>query len=578
MGPSLAVLPAVVMIAAIASASQAAPERPEQFRAWGTSAQAHPYLAPPEPGELVARGIQATTAEQAAGLVLLTAPPTAVVEPGDPLTSSERCTGLAARDCPGQYGPVTFTVVALRDAAVSVEVSDLAGPGGAEIPRNCLDLRRVRYVGVGAGDQRRIVPLLLESFDDTPLLRGQTQQFWITYCLPEGSAPGEYGGSVRVSLNGTQAAEVPLRIRVNPFVLDEPGCNLYIYHSTPSGPDADERLRQELIDQRCHGMTMGMLDPPVTRDGDLTAERLRILLDTYKAAGFPDSHFHMGLWNRITSEWLNEPDRSIGMWGAWFRYYPFSAELDERYVRTVRTIRDEARARRLELILAVADETGSHAWTIPATMHYLDLIKAQVPDVTRELTVGGGWAMGEPEHEHWRGRLDIWSTNRWLADKLQIVRAAEPDVRIQVYNMGGPGSAPGGLQSSRDLYGFFAWRAGVGGVAQWVYNHSSTPDHNYAWPADDGEGCTIPTLRWEAVREGAKDRRYLATLEDKLDERTGPEADGARALLAELRDKVELRTGDYDPIDGGRIPAHAPGTYDAWRARIADAIETLDGP
>jgi hypothetical protein len=298
-------------------------------------------------------------------------------------------------------------------------------------------------------------------------------------------------------------------------------------------------------------------------------------MDVYKRAGFPDSHVHMGLWNRITSEWLNTPDRSIGMWGPWFRYYPFSPELDERYVRTVRAIRDAARERGLEPILEVADEAGSHAWTIPATQHYLDLVRERVPDVTRELTVGGGWAMGEPEHEHWRGRLDVWSTNRWLEDKLQIVREAEPDVRIQIYNMGGPGSAAGGLQSSRNLYGFFAWRAGVSGVAQWVYNHGSTPEHNYAWPAEGAEGGTVPTLRWEAVREGTKDRRYLATLERLIAAHPGRESDEARRLLGEIAGEVELRTGDYDPIDGGRIPAHEPGTYDLWRSRIADAIEAL---
>ena len=31
----------------------------------------------------------------------------------------------------------------------------------------------------------------------------------------------------------------------------------------------------------------------------------------------------------------------------------------------------------------------------------------------------------------------------------------------------------------------------------------------------------------------------------------------------------------YDPIGGGRIPAHPPGTYERWRAQIAECIERL---
>jgi hypothetical protein len=226
------------------------------------------------------------------------------------------------------------------------------------------------------------------------------------------------------------------------------------------------------------------------------------------------------------------------------------------------------------MILAVADEAGSHAWTIPATQHYLDLVKARVPDVTRELTVGGGWAMGKEECDLWRGRLDIWTTNRWLPERLARVRAEDPDARIQLYNMGGPGSGAGGLQSARALYGFFNWKAGADGVAQWVYHHQSTPQHNYTWPAEDGR--PVPTLRWEAVREGVKDRRYVATLENRLLDRTGPVAEEARAFLRELTGHIELRNVDWNPIDGGRVPSRPPGTYDAWRDRLADLIEALD--
>lgn len=549
---------------------------PEQFRVWGKRAAAHDYLGDPGPEGRRAVDLEVAAQESARGFLVFSKPPAAVVSPDYVPAPAERCTRLEARDCPGQYGPITFTVFALKGGEFSVDVTDLAGPDGGSIGAENLDVRAVRYVRVRADDEFQTIPLLIEAFDAKTVPGARLQQFWITYYIPEGTPAGTYEGLVRISVGGEEKLVLPLRLRVNPFRLIEPDADLYFYYSNSTDPSDLELIYKELVDQRCHGMNMGMIVPPVTRDGDLPREALVHFLDAYKRAGFARARIHVGLWNRITSEWLNTPDRDIGMWGPWFRYYPFSEELDERYVRTVRMIHEETKKRGVELMLAVADEAGSHAWTIEATQHYNDLIKAELPEVTRELTVGGGWATGQPEHDLWKGRIHVWTSNRWLADKLEIVRRNDPEAEVGLYNMGGAGSAVGGLQSVRILYGFFNWKARADGVAQWVYYHGSTPKHNYAWPAEDPSDGRVPTLRWEAVREGAKDRRYLATLERLLADRQGAVAGQAREFLDEVAAQVVLRTDTYDPVDGGRVPAHPPGTYDRWRSQIADFIEALN--
>jgi len=228
------------------------------------------------------------------------------------------------------------------------------------------------------------------------------------------------------------------------------------------------------------------------------------------------------------------------------------------------------------VILAVADEAGSHPWTIKATQHYNDLLKRKVPDVLRELTVGGGWAGGEPEHELWKGRIHIWTTNLWLEDKLDLVRTSDPKAVIQIYNMAGGGSEPGDLTAARHFYGFFHWEARVRGAAQWVYWHPTTPAHSYVWPAEDPAQGMVPTLKWEAVREGAKDRRYIATLERRLSGRTDGAANAARAFLREVAAQIELRSDTYDPVHGGRILAPHPILFDQWRDRIAEHITKMN--
>lgn len=548
---------------------------PEQFRVWGTRAAAHPYLGDPGLAGPGSSEVAATGEEKERGFLVFAWPAAELVCPDFDLASDARCAALSAADCPGQYGPVTFAVLALGAGEFSVTVTDLESGGGAKIPASHLDVRAVRYARVTYRKEARTIPLLLEKSGRTAVAARRIQQFWITYHVPEGAAAGTYEGKVRILLGGEEKLALPLRLTVYPFRLGEPDTDLYIYYNNSKDAAGLDLVRKELADQRCHGMTLSTLDPPVTHDGDLTREALAPLLDAYKEAGLASRRVYVGLWNRITSEWLNEPDKSIKMYGAWFRYYPFSETLDKRYVETVKMIREEAVKRGLGLILQVADEAGSHPWTIPATQHYLDLVRREVPGVLLELTCGGGWAMGFPEETLWHGRLDIWNTNRWLTDKLAIVRKNEPKAEIGVYNMAGGGSTPGGLAAARAFYGVFAWKSKARGAAQWTYWYSGTPEDNYTWPSErPGEG-RVPTLRWEAAREGAKDLRYLALLEARLKGARGPAADEARALLAEIAEKTELRTGDYDPITGGRIPAQPAATYDAWRARAAALIGKL---
>jgi hypothetical protein len=558
-------------------------EKPEQFRVWGGHATPNAYLA--DPGTISPAAVKPapTKAEKSVGYALLSGPAFTPVKPGGPSATFPRCTGLSVADCPGQYGPLVFWIHAIKDGEYGIETGDLTGPGGRAIPAENLDVRAVRSVSVAKDGRKEVIPLLLESFDRAGISAGNRAQIWVTYSIPADAGPGIYAGKLRITRNGKNSSELPVSIGVYPFKLNEPEINLYIYQDDPAAP---VELGRWLADQRLHGMNLGMVSAPVTRDGDLKLDELRIKLDEYAKAGFPRKMVHLDLWNRITSEWLNDPDKTIGMWGPWFRYYPFSDKLDRRFVEAVKAIRDECRARGLEPIIESGDEAGSHPWTIPAIKHYNELLKKRVSGVIREETVGGGWAGGEPEDQHFKGLVNVWTTNRWIFDKLEIIRKNDPQAVIQLYNMAGAGSGPGGVLAPRALYGFYGWKAKVGGVTQWVYNHPGTPEHNYVWPAGaskagvspaslDSGGGMVPTIRWEAVREGVKDRRYIATLEKMLAEKKGPTAAEARKFLDGIASKIVLKHEDYDPVSGGRIPSAEAAVYEEWRAGIAGYVIRL---
>jgi len=548
----------------VCAAGKAQP--PQQFRVWGDKAAAHPYLGDAGLNDAAPVPIDASAQEKQRGFVLFFCQPFSVLPHDFAPGPGDRCVAVSAADCPGEYGPVAFGIEALRDLELTIACGELQTSAGQVITRENLDLRAVRYVKISYRGKPHVIPLLIEKQETIRIPAGRFALVWTTYYIPPDAPAGDYDGRLSIASDGKELASLPLRLTVYPLKLQDSTQQTYIYYNNSTNPSEFPRVLNELIDQRLHGMKGSTLIPPVRLDGELPRPAMARVLDLYKKAGFTKP-VHIGLWNRITAEWLNTPDRSIKMYGPWFRYYPFSDKLDRRYVDAVRMIRDEAKARGIEFELEVADEPGSHPWTTEAAQHYNDLIRRELPDVVRELTVGGGWAMGRAEHELWKGRIDAWTSNRWLADKLEIVQRDDPKARIGIYNMAGGGSGPGGI-CTRSFYGFFLWKTGAVGAAQWTYWHSGTPEDNHTWPAADGR--PVPTLRWEAAREGAKDLRYLTALETKLkSKQPSPES---RKLLEEIRAGTELRTMDYDPIAGGRIPARRPQVYDQWRRRIAELI------
>ena len=114
-------------------------------------------------------------------------------------------------------------------------------------------------------------------------------------------------------------------------------------------------------------------------------------------------------------------------------------------------------------------------------------------------------------------------------------------------------------------------------MAQWVYGDDDS--HSHVWTAKEKDGGPVPTVHWEAIREGAKDRQYIATLEKAIQDRSDAKGEQARALLQEISGTIILSTEnrEYDPIEGGKIPAPKPGVFEQWREKIAAQIIALGG-
>jgi hypothetical protein len=128
----------------------------------------------------------------------------------------------AAGRCSDSFQIVVFAFDdGLEDC--QMDIGPLKGPGGGEIPRDCIELwrvgnvttRRPRYLveHVGAHPD----PLLPLSEFSVP--SGGYEVFWLNVMVPEGSPPGMYRGSAQVESRGFGYLRMPISLKVWGFDL-----------------------------------------------------------------------------------------------------------------------------------------------------------------------------------------------------------------------------------------------------------------------------------------------------------------------------------------------------------------------
>ena len=135
-------------------------------------------------------------------------------------------------------------------------------------------------------------------------------------------------------------------------------------------------------------------------------------------------------------------------------------------------------------------------------------------------------------------------------------------------------------------FGLMVWRANLDGACPYAYRHVYQGDpfrredsrderkgernSMYTYPSKTGP---IPTIQWEAAREGIDDVRYLQTLKFWTDRAAASGAAGpeAKQAIAEARRILAIgldATKDYDALLGSLTPAY----FDSLRKRVIRSI------
>ncbi len=504
---------------------------------------------------------------------------------------------LSVFAAPGEYEPASFAIYARRPLTdVTVSVGDLTPDGlsaSGVITAGNVDIRVVRVVtkrldARSDPDQTELVPEILDYNAPQDIPSESSKQYWLTLRVPPDAPPGDYRGVITIAASNAPTCTLPLSLTVLPFaLLESPARSHSIAHApllsfdgvaVPGDPFV--YVAQDLADMRAHGMDAGSVYTPLSVTLAVTGEVLvdytdfERHMDLLVEAGFDGPAHWRGIYQ------LPRSLRSLGV---------TTATLEAVYVDAVRTVLEKADEKGWpDIYFFPVDEPFGRA-DKEAEFYWLAPLVKQVPGALVEVSLNGAEVL-PPEADP---LTDVrfyngWSVDAWLPvhtfEEIAADARASGDRLGYYYNTRGVGGRP---EFSRVTFGLYAWNSPFPEQGVWTYRHfvgdpyddtdGNTGDTAYAYPDPERNYApTLPTLRWEGVREGIDDLRYLYTLEQAVAEARGDPAKAeALAQAQALLDRLRADLNGYGPEARAIIAYFEPEDYRRYRWDIAQAIAAL---
>lgn len=396
-------------------------------------------------------------------------------------------------------------------------------------------------------DSRDLQPFVVPS--------STSKQLWATLSVPDGTSPGNYQGTIQVRSGEALLGVIVVQARVLPLNLSSPSIEYAIYYRAQLDPlrasigsefrDADQ-MKSELVDMVRHGIRSPTVYQAM-RDRVTLEKVLRLRSD----AGLENRRvYYLGI--QTTESFLGssavQQRENLRRSLMEFRRVANSVGYDEILVYG----RDEAVGKALEeqrelwgLVhllgskMFVAGSSGAH----PVVGDLLDVFV----------------------HSH---QASYTEAEKWHRTGKRI------------FNYANPQTGPENPYLFRLNYGVVLWANEYDGAMPYAYqhcfgscwndvDHPTYRDHNLTYPAVDG---SIPTIAWEALREGIDDVRYLELLERLVIQK--PSARGsaaARIYLDSLRNDVRRMQAS-----SGKYNQRATLDLDLMRRDIANYALAID--
>ena len=505
----------------------------------------------------------------------------------------EITTTISTFATPGEYEPLSFAIYAQRTLTeVVVSVSDLAHWSHV-VPASEIDLRVVRVVAKrldnhSAPEQTELAPEILDyGYASTPqdIPAETSKQYWLIIHVPSETPPGDYQGTITIAPANAPMATLNLTLTVLPFTLQESPTRshsigyrpLLSFDGVTLPGDPFDYMQQDLADHRAHGMDSGSVYTPVS---------VTLISGDEVVVDYTDLERHMDLLVELgfdaPAAW-----RGIGFLSDDLQALGAPTDtLEATYVEVVQTVLEKAEEKGWPgIYFFPVDEPFGHPEK-EAEFYWLAPLIKQAPGALVQVSLNGAETL-PPEADPF---TDVrfysgWSADGWLPlhpfEEIAADAAASGDRLAFYYNTRSVGGRP---EFSRVTFGLYAWNSPFLDQGVWIYQSfhedpyddtdGRTGDLAYAYPDPERNYApTIPTLRWEGVREGIDDLRYLYTLEQAIEAAEGDPAKAeAMAAAQALLDDLWADLNDYGPEARGIIAYFEPEDYRRYRWEMAQAI------
>ena len=490
-----------------------------------------------------------------------------------------------------EYESIQVGVHALRDLkAVRMTVElDLPFKAYRFLPQN----RRLTVSSSESADRlvlQRKVPVKMPYFlfprpHHKKAAKGETVGFWITVQAPANAATGDHMGVVRISA-GQQETVVPLRVTVRPFTLPKPKIAYATYFQPNSRiPKAYQEPKFERLyyeDMAAHGMNSIELFKPHDRpylrwlslDGQFDEAKMAEHFAMMQEAGLLDGTQPVTL-----------------LWGNWDAVSKQRPETIPGIVKELERIRKKYNLPRMDQFYYNEPSGNDHEAGIKLMKPWIEAGWGFYSSIDSPPAVEALGPYHTAIHVH------AFSMGKRLKALIE-----EAGCEFWTYESASNGYAPAW---GRCYAGLFSWNSGVKGNYVWAYTHADwgerdrytiEPDGSvtvYIWgrtKAVPGPLGPIPTINWEARREGVDDYRYLQLVQQEVNraDRDPRIVQEVSNWLGSLRFLVDWETiagrfkllvpenNDFDVMDFfDPYPQLSPEKYDQVRRQAAAFIVRL---
>ncbi|MBW7865435.1 MAG: hypothetical protein H3C30_13615 [Candidatus Hydrogenedentes bacterium] len=556
--------------------------------------------------------------ERTAGLMAFMAPDPGEYVPDRIPRPEERVKKLAVSVSLGETTCLAVGVRALRNLEGLDASLDLGGaPVSAELRHmHCWPQRTgwksrqwtmVPELLLPFSGGKRTVPVRDGVLTEEPFDLGveKTAAFWITVTAPAEARAGRYKGAMSVSGGGGPALRLPFEVEVLPITLQRPPDKNWLLYADPGRWEkmSGEQVMAELRDFAAHGFN-GLVEGPFGRleISGIHAGGIRFDDAPFRksvaqciAAGLPGPHVCQigGIPEKVRAALGIECDLTKDEW---------PEELRRGVTEVARVIRDTTKDAGAPWYFYGVDEpTGDNTYAIQeyqcwhdagvptyATFFRPDFLDKASAYLTAPCFVSGLVGSGEKAREA-REACEKNGTEFWWYGTGCYVNPAPQE---------------GGMLFNRYGAGVFFWKTGAKSQVTWtfcrphgdVFNDFDGSAQNSAEPKEQAtvyphllrpndwgtyQGA-IPTVAWEALREGYNDYRYLHTLQCAIaaaraggDKRMKQKADKAEKHMTELMVGIPF----FNPMSRPAKRDKAPSALELQQIRreIAGEILALGG-